>query len=159
MHTSSGVDNIDEYLETVTKKATASSTSTAPSERPVTTDNRRAYKTRHGMAQKEFTVYRTHHGPIVREAERQVGEHPADAGAAEGAEPVVLAHEGEELQGLPRRRWSCTPTRRTTPSTPTPTAPSPTSTQLHSEARSEVRLDQTGGRQRSRDGMERRALD
>jgi acyl-homoserine-lactone acylase len=25
-----------------------------------------AYKTREGMAQKEFTVYRTHHGPIVR---------------------------------------------------------------------------------------------
>ena len=27
------------------------------------------YKTATGMAQKEFTVYRTHHGPIVREAD------------------------------------------------------------------------------------------
>ena len=27
------------------------------------------YKTASGMAQKEFTVYRTHHGPIVREAD------------------------------------------------------------------------------------------
>src|SRR5581483_1166690 len=26
------------------------------------------YKTASGMAQKEFTVYRTHHGPIVRES-------------------------------------------------------------------------------------------
>src|SRR6266513_1389992 len=27
------------------------------------------YKTDHGMAEKNFTVYRTHHGPIIREAD------------------------------------------------------------------------------------------
>ena len=32
------------------------------------------YRPGSGMAEKKFTVYRTHHGPIVREAERQVGQ-------------------------------------------------------------------------------------
>src|SRR5258708_1865321 len=68
MHTSSGVDNIDEYAETVTKigntfvykygnqqQALKTSTITIP------------YKTSAGMATKAFTVYRTQHGPIVRD--------------------------------------------------------------------------------------------
>ena len=40
-------------------------------ERPVTVERRSPCRTRprSGMAQKEFTVYRTHHGPIVREAD------------------------------------------------------------------------------------------
>jgi len=69
MHTSSGVDNIDEYAETVTRmgrtlvykygerhEALKTSTITIP------------YKTSSGMATKTFTVYRTLHGPVVREA-------------------------------------------------------------------------------------------
>ena len=69
MHTSSGVDAIDEYLETVTKKGDGFYYKYGREERPmVTWAIRVPYKTDHGMAEKKFTVYRTHHGPIVREA-------------------------------------------------------------------------------------------
>ena len=104
MHTSSGVDDIDEYLETVVKKGDGYfyryGDRGAPGDGE---DDHRAVQDgdRHGAA-RTFTVYRTHHGPIVREAGRQVGERPADAGAAEGADAVVHAHQGEELQGVPR---------------------------------------------------------
>ena len=74
MHTSSGVDNIDEYLETVTKKGDGFVYKYGTNERPVTTSRIVVpYKTASGMAQKEFTVYRTHHGPIVREARTASG--------------------------------------------------------------------------------------
>jgi acyl-homoserine-lactone acylase len=73
MHTSSGVDNIDEYLETVTKKGDGYVYKYGGEERPVTTSKIVVpYKSAagtNGMAQKEFTIYRTHHGPIVREAD------------------------------------------------------------------------------------------
>jgi acyl-homoserine-lactone acylase len=69
MHTSSGVDNIDEYLETVTKKGDGYVYKYGSEERPVTASKILVpYKTASGMAKKEFTIYRTHHGPIVREA-------------------------------------------------------------------------------------------
>ena len=70
MHTSSGVDNIDEYAETITKKNGKFYYAYGKEERPV-----RArtivipYKTATGMAAKTFTAYFTHHGPIVREAD------------------------------------------------------------------------------------------
>jgi len=68
MHTSSGVDNIDEYLETVTKKGDGYVYKYGSEERPVTASKIVVpYKTASGIAKKEFTVYRTHHGPIVRE--------------------------------------------------------------------------------------------
>ncbi len=68
MHTSSGVDNIDEYLETVTKKGDGFVYKYGSEERPVTSSKIVVpYKTASGMAKKEFTIYRTHHGPIVRE--------------------------------------------------------------------------------------------
>ncbi len=51
MHTSSGVDNIDEFLET---QARRSRTITVP------------YKTDTGMARKTFTVSFTQHGPVIR---------------------------------------------------------------------------------------------
>jgi acyl-homoserine-lactone acylase len=70
MHTSSGVDNIDEYLETVTKKGDGYVYKYGAEERPVTASRIVVpYRTPGGMAQKAFTVYRTHHGPIVREAD------------------------------------------------------------------------------------------
>src|SRR5215212_5316232 len=68
MHTSSGVDNVDEYLETVVKKGDGFAYKYGSEERPVTAKKITVpYKSGSGMAQKEFTVYRTHHGPIVRE--------------------------------------------------------------------------------------------
>ncbi|HEX6532962.1 MAG TPA: penicillin acylase family protein [Gemmatimonadaceae bacterium] len=70
MHTSSGVDNIDEYLETVTRKGDSLYYRYGSKELPVTTSRITIpYKTDTGMAKKVFTVYRTHHGPIVREAD------------------------------------------------------------------------------------------
>jgi acyl-homoserine-lactone acylase len=68
MHTSSGVDAVDEYLETVTKKGAGYVYKYGSEERPLTQSEITVpYKTDHGMASKTFTVYRTHHGPIIRE--------------------------------------------------------------------------------------------
>ncbi len=69
MHTSSGVDAMDEYLETVQKKGDGFYYKYGNEERPlVAAEIRAPYKTDKGLAEKKFTVYRTHHGPIVREA-------------------------------------------------------------------------------------------
>jgi acyl-homoserine-lactone acylase len=68
MHTSSGVDNIDEYLETIVRKGDNVFYRYGSEERPVAISKIVVpYKTASGMAQKEFTVYRTHHGPVVRQ--------------------------------------------------------------------------------------------
>jgi acyl-homoserine lactone acylase PvdQ len=70
MHTSSGVDAIDEYLETVTKKGDRFYYKYGTEERLIATSQITVpYKTATGMAEKKFTVYRSHHGPIVREAD------------------------------------------------------------------------------------------
>ncbi len=68
MHTSSSVDNIDEYLETVTKQADGSYTyRVGADDRALTAFTvTLPYKTDTGMAQKTVTAYRTHRGPIVR---------------------------------------------------------------------------------------------
>src|SRR5215831_7149790 len=67
MHTSSGVDAIDEYLETVAQKDGRFYYKYGNEERPLTaTEITVPYRTEHGIAEKKFTVYRTHHGPIVR---------------------------------------------------------------------------------------------
>lgn len=69
MHTSSGVDNIDEYRETIVQKGDRYVYRYGGAERLVQSGKISVpYKTNSGMAQKEFTIYRTHHGPIVREA-------------------------------------------------------------------------------------------
>jgi acyl-homoserine lactone acylase PvdQ len=70
MHTSSGVDNIDEYLETIVKKGDGYAYKYGADERPLQASTIVVpYKTPAGMAKKTFTVYRTHHGPIVREVD------------------------------------------------------------------------------------------
>jgi len=70
MHTSSSVDNIDEFLETVVDRDDGLYYLYGGEERPVATRQVTVpYRTDTGMAQREFTVYRTHHGPIVREAD------------------------------------------------------------------------------------------
>jgi acyl-homoserine lactone acylase PvdQ len=69
MHTSSGVDAIDEYLETIVKKGDGYYYKYGNEERPLASAQIAVpYTTPHGMAEKKFTVYRSHHGPIVREA-------------------------------------------------------------------------------------------
>ena len=68
MHSSTGADNIDEYLETVTRRGDHFVYRYGAEERPVTEDKAVIrYRTASGMGQKDFTIYHTHHGPIVRE--------------------------------------------------------------------------------------------
>jgi acyl-homoserine-lactone acylase len=70
MHTSSGVDAVDEFLETVTERGGRHFYRYGGEERPVVTDTITVpYRTPRGMAQARFTVYKTHHGPVVREAD------------------------------------------------------------------------------------------
>jgi acyl-homoserine-lactone acylase len=69
MHTTSGVDAVDEYLETIVKKGDKLYYKYGNEERPlIATEVAVPYKTGSGMAEKKFTVYRTHHGPVIREA-------------------------------------------------------------------------------------------
>jgi acyl-homoserine-lactone acylase len=70
MHTSSSVDNIDEYAETIIRRGDSLFYKYGNGERPVITQKITVpYKdSAGGMAQREFTVYRTHYGPIVRQA-------------------------------------------------------------------------------------------
>ncbi len=68
MHTSSGVDAVDEYLETVAKKGSGFVYKYGGEDRPlVSKDITVSYKTDKGMAEKTFTVFFSHHGPIIRE--------------------------------------------------------------------------------------------
>jgi acyl-homoserine-lactone acylase len=71
MHTSSNVDVVDEFAETVTRKGDHYVYRYGNEERPVTERTIRiAYKAADGSLQhRDFTAYFTHHGPIVREAD------------------------------------------------------------------------------------------
>jgi acyl-homoserine-lactone acylase len=72
MHTSSGVDAIDEYAESVIEKGDGFYYRYDGEERKVTTKTIAIpYKTAAGSATKTFTVYRTHHGPVVRTANQK----------------------------------------------------------------------------------------
>ena len=132
MHTTSGVDDVDEYLETVIEEGRRlrlpvrqrGAAGRPPSKITV------PYKTASGMAKKEFTVYRTQHGPIVRERD---GKWVAIRLMQEPVKALTQSYTRTKATDYKsfRRRWSCTPTRRTTRSSPTPTATSPTSTAIH----------------------------
>jgi acyl-homoserine-lactone acylase len=70
MHTSSGVDAVDEYAETVVEKPDGLFYRYDGEDRPVAARSVTIrYRTPEGQAQRVFTVYRTHHGPVVREAD------------------------------------------------------------------------------------------
>ncbi len=70
MHTSSAVDAIDEFLETVTKKGDGYTYKHGSDSREVTTSVIKVpYKTDNGTTERTFTVYRTQHGPVVRKTE------------------------------------------------------------------------------------------
>ena len=68
MHTSSGVDAVDEFKEAVRRKNGKLVYKYGADERPVTVKTIAVpYRTETGaMASKTFMVYKTHHGPIVR---------------------------------------------------------------------------------------------
>lgn len=72
MHTSSGTDNVDEFAETIVTSADGKRSYRYGKElRPVTTKVvTLSYRAANGtLAQRRFTTYATHHGPIVREAD------------------------------------------------------------------------------------------
>ncbi|MDB5478967.1 MAG: penicillin amidase [Caulobacteraceae bacterium] len=67
MHTSSGVDNVDRFAETIVRKDGRLFYRYGADLRPVTVSRiTLSYRTAGGaQAERTFTVYRTHHGPIV----------------------------------------------------------------------------------------------
>jgi acyl-homoserine-lactone acylase len=85
MHTSSGVDNIDEFLETVVPHGVKYSYEYGGAELPVATRTIAVpYRTASGMQRKTFTAYFTRHGPVVRKVgDRWVSislmQHPVQA--------------------------------------------------------------------------------
>ena len=70
MHTSSGVDSVDEFAETIVRRNGALFYRYGAELRPVETSSLDvSYRRADGsMAARSFTLYRTSHGPIVREA-------------------------------------------------------------------------------------------
>ncbi len=67
MHTSSGVDNIDEFLETVSRKGDRWYWRRGRRDlRMRTREITVPYRTDHGMESRTFTAYYTRHGPVVR---------------------------------------------------------------------------------------------
>jgi acyl-homoserine-lactone acylase len=67
MHTSSGVNDVSEYAETIVKNGGKLSYKYGQELRPLIASVIVVpYKTASGMAERRFTVYRTIHGPIVR---------------------------------------------------------------------------------------------
>lgn len=67
MHTSTRSDVIDEYAETIIEKDGKFFYKYGDEEREVTVSTETIeYKTDTGMASRDFTVYHTHHGPVIR---------------------------------------------------------------------------------------------
>jgi acyl-homoserine-lactone acylase len=70
MHTTSGVDDADEYIETVSQNNGRWVYAYGNQKRPVIVEQIVIpYKTATGRAKRTFTVFRTHHGPVVRKAD------------------------------------------------------------------------------------------
>lgn len=66
MHTSSRADAMDEYEETIVKEGDNISYKYGEELKPLKGEKiQLAYKNGDVMASKEFTVYRTHHGPVI----------------------------------------------------------------------------------------------
>ena len=109
------------------------------------------------MSQRQFTTYRTHHGPIVREADGKwvairIMEEPLKALAA-----VVGPYESEEPAGVPEGDGAAHElveqhaVRRPRRERGVPAL------ELRPAPRSEVRVESSGRRQRSGDRLEGRA--
>ncbi|MFC5408391.1 penicillin acylase family protein [Larkinella bovis] len=66
MHTSGDADSVDEYLETVEKRNGTYYYQYGNEWKPVQTQRvSLPYKTASGIQYREFTIYRTHHGPVA----------------------------------------------------------------------------------------------
>jgi acyl-homoserine-lactone acylase len=70
MHTSTGADAVDEYAESVVRKGDQLYYRYGKALRPLAVSQLHVpYKTAGGTATRDVTVYRTHHGPIVRSSD------------------------------------------------------------------------------------------
>ena len=68
MHTSSNVDNIDEYRETILRKPEGVFYRVGAEERPIVTDTvTLQVRSGAGLVPRRLPVYRTHRGPIIRD--------------------------------------------------------------------------------------------
>jgi acyl-homoserine-lactone acylase len=76
MHTSSGIDNVDFFRETIVRRGEHLFYRYGKELRPVQVDRITVpWKAADGrLALRSFTVYRTHHGPIIR-SDDELGEH------------------------------------------------------------------------------------
>ena len=67
MHTTSGLDAIDEFAETIVRRGNRRFYRFGKELRPVRASRVIIpYKTNSGMSNRSVTVYRTHHGPVIR---------------------------------------------------------------------------------------------
>jgi acyl-homoserine-lactone acylase len=70
MHTSTGADAVDEYAETVVRRGERLFYRYGAGHRPLATARVSVpYRAAGGRATRTFTVYRTHHGPVIRAAD------------------------------------------------------------------------------------------
>ncbi|HWA57341.1 MAG TPA: penicillin acylase family protein [Gemmatimonadales bacterium] len=70
MHTSSGADAIDEFAETIVKRGDSLFYRVGNEDRPVTRQTiTLRYRNGNQLATRDYTVYRTEHGPVVRQAD------------------------------------------------------------------------------------------
>ncbi len=68
MHTSSNVDAVDEYIDTVTQKGTGYTYRYGTADRPFTNKQiTLSYRTAQGLEQRTFTVPYDHRGPVIRD--------------------------------------------------------------------------------------------
>ncbi len=158
MHTSYGGDAIDEYAEELVKKSDGLYYRYGPGLRklrvsqvtiPVQADRRLGYRT--------FTVYHSHHGPIIRAENGRWIAIKLLQEPVRGVIAILHAHENHRLRVFPQdaghahrhvqqhrvcgRRWN----DRLLP------------WKFHSEARYLIRFHASGRRQQSGDGMARPA--
>ena len=90
MHTSSGVDVVDEFERRSSGGTERLSTATATRRRPLVTATAAiiAYRTPRGDWRSGGSTSTHHRGPIIQGREWPLGQHCADASSGRGAEPV-----------------------------------------------------------------------
>ena len=98
MHTSSSADNIDEFLETIVETEEGLFYQYGDELRPVEVREVTVpYRAGTGLAERSFTVYRTHHGPIVRSAE---GKWVASALMEEPLKALIQSYSRTKANNL-----------------------------------------------------------
>ncbi len=159
MHTSSSVDAVDEYAETIVKKGDAYFYRYGTEERPVKRQVISVpYRTAAGMAKKDFTVYRTHHGPIVRQSN---DKWIAVRLMQEPLKALMQSYGRTKARNLKAFRESMDLHTNSSNNTIYADADGTIAYfhgELHPAAQPAVRLDAAGRRQRPGHRMERRAV-